>query len=62
VKTAGSTDPAAIQKAFEATKNFPGVYATYSWGPEERNGYPAQAVVMNIASSFRDGTYRAAPH
>jgi branched-chain amino acid transport system substrate-binding protein len=61
VKTAGSTDPAAIQKAFESTKNFAGVYATYSWGPEERNGYPPQAVVMNIASSFKDGAYKAAP-
>jgi len=62
VKTAGSTDPAAIQKAFENTKDFPGVYATYTWAPEQRNGYPAQAVVMNIASSFKDGAYKAAPH
>jgi len=62
VKTAGSTEPAAIEKAFENTKNFPGVYATYSWGPGERNGYPAQAVVMNLAGSFKDGAYRAAPH
>ena len=40
VKSAGSTDPAALQKALEATHDFPGVYASYSWSPGERNGFP----------------------
>jgi branched-chain amino acid transport system substrate-binding protein len=34
VKTAGSTDAAAIGKVLENTKDFPGVYATYSWSKE----------------------------
>ena len=61
VKTAGSTDPAAIQKALEATKELPGAYATYSWSARNRNGFPDHNIVMNIAGSFKDGSYKAAP-
>jgi branched-chain amino acid transport system substrate-binding protein len=61
IKTAGSTDPAAIQRALEQTKDFAGVYATYSFGPKERNGFPDKNVVVNLGNSFKDGVYRAAP-
>jgi branched-chain amino acid transport system substrate-binding protein len=61
VKTAGSTDGAAIQKVMESTKDFPGVYATYTWGPQQRNGFPDHNIVVNAANSFRDGAYKAAP-
>ncbi len=61
VKQANGTDPAAIQKVLENTKSLPGVYATYSWGPEQRNGFPDHQIVMNLANSFKDGAYRAAP-
>lgn len=61
VKTAGSTDPAAIQKAFEATKEFKGVYATYGWSAEQHNGFPDHNIVINIASTFKDGSFKAAP-
>ncbi len=61
VKAAGSTDPAAIQKALEGTKEFPGAYATYSWSDRNRNGFPDHNIVMNIAGSFKDGSYAAAP-
>lgn len=61
VKTAGSTDPAAIQKALEGTKELPGVYATYSWSTQNRNGFPDHNIVVNIAGSFKDGSYVAAP-
>ena len=40
VKTAGSTDPARFQEALENTTDLRGVYATYSWGPKKRNGFP----------------------
>lgn len=60
VKTAGSTDPAAIQKVLENSKDFPGVYATYTWGPQQRNGFPDHNVVINAAGSFKDGAYKAA--
>jgi branched-chain amino acid transport system substrate-binding protein len=61
VKTAGSTDAVAIGKALENTKDFPGVYATYTWTKENRNGYPDHAIVMNVGGSFKDGSFQAAP-
>ena len=61
VKTAGGTDPAAIQKAMEGTKNFAGVYATYSWGPTERNGFPDNNMADNQANTFKDGSFKPAP-
>ncbi len=60
-KTAGSTDPAAIQKALEGTQNFKGVYATYSWSATERNGFPDSNMAVNIANTFKDGSFKAAP-
>ncbi len=60
-KTAGSLDPAAIQKALENTKDFRGVYATYSFGPTERNGVPDSNMMMNAANTFKDGSFKAAP-
>jgi len=61
VKTAGSTDPAAVQKALEGTRELPGAYATYSWSAQNRNGFPDHNIVMNVAGSFKDGSYSAAP-
>ena len=61
VKTAGSTDPAAIQKALEDTRDFKGYYATYTWGPSIRNGFQDSDLVVNVANSFRDGSYQRAP-
>jgi branched-chain amino acid transport system substrate-binding protein len=61
-KTAGSTDPAAIQKALENTKNFEGVYATYSWSPTQRNGFPDSNMATNTANTFKDGSFKLAPH
>ena len=61
IKQAGGTDPAAIQKVLENTKNLQGVYATYSWGPDQRNGFPDHSIVINVANTFQDGSYRAAP-
>ncbi|HXI57091.1 MAG TPA: ABC transporter substrate-binding protein [Polyangia bacterium] len=61
IRSAGGTDPAALQKALEDTRNFPGVYATYGYGPKERNGFSDKNIVINQANSFKDGVYRAAP-
>ena len=60
-KTAGSTEPAAIQKAMESTKNFAGVYANYTWSATERNGFPDSNMAMNPASTFKDGSFKLAP-
>lgn len=59
VKSAGGTDAAAIQKAFENTKGLKGVYGVYSWSAEDRNGFPDHDIVMNHANSFKDGAYQA---
>ena len=61
VKVAGSTDATAIGKVLENTKDFPGVYATYSWSKENRNGFPDHNIVVNVAGSFKDGSFTAAP-
>ena len=60
-KTAGSTDPAAIQKALENTKDFRGVYSTYSWSPTQRNGFPDSNMAVNVANTFKDGSFKLAP-
>ena len=60
-KTAGSTDPAAIQKALEGTTAFRGVYATYGWSPTERNGFPDSNMAVNAANTFKDGSFKLAP-
>jgi len=61
VKTAGSTDPAKIQKVLEATKNFPGVYGVYSWSDTQRNGFPDSGMIVNTANTFKDGSFKPAP-
>jgi branched-chain amino acid transport system substrate-binding protein len=62
VKSAGSTDAAAIRKVLENTRDFPGVYALYTWTKDDRNGFPDHNIVMNLAGSFKDGSFTAAPH
>ncbi len=61
IKTAGSTDPAAIQKVLENTREFKGVYATYSWSATERNGFPDSNMAVNPANTFKDGSFKLAP-
>ena len=61
IKTAGSTDPAAIQKVLENTREFKGVYATYNWSATERNGFPDSNMAVNPANTFKDGSFKLAP-
>ncbi|MFN8999125.1 MAG: ABC transporter substrate-binding protein [Betaproteobacteria bacterium] len=58
VKAAGGTDPAAIQKALENTRELRGVFANYSWSPTDRNGFPDGDMVPNIANTLRDGAFK----
>ena len=60
-KTAKSLDPAAIQKVMESTPEFKGVYGTYSWSPKQHNGFPDSGMAMNIANTFKDGSFKLAP-
>ena len=61
VKTAGSTDGAKFQQVLESTKDFPGVYAEYTWTPTDHNGFPDKDIVMNRANTFKEGSYEPAP-
>lgn len=61
VKTAGSTDAAALQKVLENTRDFRGVYATYTWSATERNGFPDSNMAVNPANTFKDGSFKLAP-
>lgn len=61
VKKAGSTDPAAVQKVLETTKNLPGVYASYTWTATDHNGFPDNEMVVNVAGTFKEGSFAAAP-
>lgn len=61
IKTAGSTDPAALQKVLENTRDYRGVYATYTWTATERNGFPDSNMAVNPANTFKDGSFRLAP-
>lgn len=58
---AGSTDPAAIQKALETTVDFKAVLSTLSYGPGKRDGFPDDNMAIDIASTFKDGSFRMAP-
>lgn len=57
----GSTEPEAIREALESTSELPGVLTTYGWSPESHDGFPTSDVVMNEASSFKNGTFTLAP-
>jgi branched-chain amino acid transport system substrate-binding protein len=41
--------------------NWPGVYGTITWTPEQHNGFPDQEVVMCEVNSLRDGAFNLAP-
>lgn len=62
IEKAKSIDPLKWQTAMEETSKFAGVFANYDWGKNDRDGYPTEELVMNIASSFKNGTYQVAPY
>jgi branched-chain amino acid transport system substrate-binding protein len=61
VKTNGSTDPQKFKTLLEGTKDFPGVYASYTWTAQDHNGFPDKNIVVNTANTFKDGSYDRAP-
>lgn len=42
-------------------KNWPGIYGTVTWTPEQHNGFPDSEVVMCAVNSLRDGAFDLAP-
>ncbi|WP_159350378.1 ABC transporter substrate-binding protein [Roseomonas harenae] len=61
VQESGSTDPAGIINYWNGVRGFPGLYASYTWSPQEHNGVPPSDLVMSEANSMRHGAYRLAP-
>jgi branched-chain amino acid transport system substrate-binding protein len=61
VRKAGATTPSAIKGVFESTKDYPGVFAEYTWTATEHNGVPDKSMAANLANSFKDGCFMIAP-
>ncbi|NYT36732.1 ABC transporter substrate-binding protein [Allopusillimonas soli] len=61
VQKTGGTDKDEFKKLMESTKDLPGVYANYTWTPQDHNGFPDSAMQMNLANTFKDGSFLAAP-
>lgn len=61
VKAAGSSDAAKLNEHFNGLRDWPGVFATYTFSPTDHNGLRAEEVVMQTANSNRDGAFTIAP-
>jgi branched-chain amino acid transport system substrate-binding protein len=61
VEKAGSTEPEAIKEVLESTQGLEGVYATYTWSPDDHNGFPDGDIIMEVANSLREGSWEPAP-
>lgn len=61
VDKTGSSESAKIIGHWNTLKNWPGLFGTYSFSPEQHNGYPDQEVIMSKANSQRDGAFDLAP-
>jgi branched-chain amino acid transport system substrate-binding protein len=61
VAESGGTTPEAIIGYLNTVTNYPGLYADYSWTPQQHNGFPFAEIVMSDANSQTDGAYRLAP-
>ncbi|MFT3800919.1 MAG: ABC transporter substrate-binding protein [Burkholderiaceae bacterium] len=61
IRTAGSTRPEAIRAALEKTHDYPGAFATLSWSPKNRDGFPLSELAVVKANTFHDGLFTAAP-
>jgi branched-chain amino acid transport system substrate-binding protein len=61
VRQAKGTTPADVKAALDNTKDFPGVFADYTWSATDHNGVPDRSMVANLANSFKDGCFKIAP-
>ncbi len=60
VNRAGSDEPAKVQQALEGIQGFAGngIYTTYTFGPELRNGFQQTDLTVVYAAGERHGLYR----
>src|SRR5438105_8350861 len=46
---------------YNKVKDWPGIYGTVTWTPEQHNGFPDSEVVMCEVNSLKDGAFNLAP-
>ena len=62
VQESGGTDAAGIIGYWtNNVRDWPGLYACYTWSPENHNGLDEADLVMSEANSMRQGAFRLAP-
>jgi branched-chain amino acid transport system substrate-binding protein len=61
VNMTGSSTSDAIVGYWNSLQSYRGVFGTYTWTPEQHNGYPTREVVMSQANSQKDGAFKLAP-
>jgi branched-chain amino acid transport system substrate-binding protein len=61
VAKTGSSDSDKIIGYWNSLKKWPGLYGSYTFSPQEHNGYPTEDVVMSAANTSRDGALDIAP-
>jgi branched-chain amino acid transport system substrate-binding protein len=61
VAATGSSSSEAIIGHWNGLRNYPGIFGTYTFTPEQHNGYPTAEVVMSQANSQQEGAFRLAP-
>ena len=57
----GGTKADDIVKYMNQVKDWPGVYGTVTWTPQQHNGFPDSEVVMCEVNSLKDGAFNLAP-
>jgi branched-chain amino acid transport system substrate-binding protein len=60
VSQAGS-DPKEIIGYWNSLQRYPGLFGTYTFTPDQHNGFPTNEIVMSLANSAHDGAYTLAP-
>jgi branched-chain amino acid transport system substrate-binding protein len=58
---AAGTKSDEIVAYWNKVKDWPGVYGTVTWTPEQHNGFPDREVVMCEVNSLKDGAFNLAP-
>ncbi|MEJ0067438.1 MAG: hypothetical protein WDO24_00215 [Pseudomonadota bacterium] len=61
VTQAGSTDPAADREGSDGHDQVRGLLRDLQLGDGQRNGFPGADVVMDVAGTFKEGSFQAAP-
>jgi branched-chain amino acid transport system substrate-binding protein len=57
----GSTTNEAIIGYWNTLQKYPGLFGSYSFTPQQHNGYPTEDVIMSKANSQKDGAFALAP-